>query len=392
MHMEEEKGDRQEGLKRFLLNQIKKRGAIPFVQFMEWCLYHETYGYYQSRQTRIGKEGDYYTSPSVHPLFGGMVAKQLCQMIELLEEDRFEIVEMGGAQGYLCEDILQWMKTQRPDCYALTTYYLVERNLPICHLQKERLSRFDQERKVFWITPEMVYSGEAQFAGCFLSNELIDSFPVHRVIFYEGELKEIYVTQEEGELREVIKSLSTPELMTYFNSMGINLAEGQYAEVNLHALHWIEKVSQCLKKGFVITIDYGYLAEELYAPVRFHGTLLCYYRHRTFEDPYKRLGEQDITSHVNFTALIKRGEEIGLRFTGFVPQYRFLIALGILHELDLLSQGLSEEDRIKLRLTVKHLIEPEVGMGEIFKVLVQHKGIEDPQLDGLRDLKDISTA
>lgn len=388
--MEEEKGERQEGLKRFLLDQIEKRGAIPFVQFMEWCLYHETYGYYQSHQTRIGKEGDYYTGPCVHPLFGAMIAKQICQMIEILGEDRFEIVEMGGAQGYLCEDILQWMKTRRPDCYALTTYYLVERSVNIRDLQEERLSRFKREGKTFWLDAEILNNGSAKFTGCFLSNELIDAFPVHRVNLNQGELKEVYVTQENGRLREVIGPLSNPELSTYFTSMGINLAEGQFAEVNLHALRWIEKISRCLRKGFVITIDYGYLAEELYAPARFNGTLLCYHHNRTFEDPYERLGEQDITSHVNFTALIKRGEEVGLRFTGFVPQYRFLIALGILQELDHLSQGLSEEDRIKLSLTLKHLIEPEVGMGEIFKVLIQHKGIDDPRLDGLRDLKTIS--
>ncbi len=388
--MEEEKGRRQEGLKRFLLTQIEKRGAIPFAQFMEWCLYHETYGYYQSNRSRIGKEGDYYTSPSVHPLFGAMLAKQICQMIELLGEDRFGIVEMGGAQGYLCEDILQWMKTRRPECYALTTYYLAERSLGLRDLQKERLSGFVEEGKAFWMDPEIFNFGNSKFTGCFLSNELIDAFPVHRVILHDGALREIYVTQENGELKEVLGPPSTPELASYFNFLGITLEEGQCAEVNLHALDWIEKVSRCLRRGFVLTIDYGYLAEELYAPARYLGTLLCYHRHRSSENPYERLGEQDITSHINFTALIKKGDEVGLQLTGFVPQYRFLLALGILQELDLLSQGLPEEDRLKLRLTVKHLIEPEVGMGEAFKVLIQHKGIPYPQLDGLRDLRAIS--
>lgn len=390
--MEEEKGSPPEGLKRFLLSQIEKKGAIPFVQFMEWCLYHETYGYYQSNPMRIGKEGDYYTGPNVHPVFGAMIAKQICQMVEILGRERFEIVEIGGAQGYLCEDILQWMKIQRPDCYTLTTYYLIEQSLAFQRLQKERLAHFEREGKLFWRSPEILETGENQFTGCFLSNELIDAFPVHRVVMTQGELKEIYVTQEEGELKEVIGPPSTPELITYFNSFGIRLGEGQHAEVNLYALNWIEKVSRCLRKGFVITIDYGYLAEELYAPSRYRGTLLCYHRHRTSENPYERIGEQDLTSHVNFTALIRKGEEVGLRFTGFVPQYRFLLALGLLQELDLLSQGLSEQDRLELGLTVKHLIEPEVGMGEVFKVLIQHKGIDHPSLDGLRDLRTISLA
>jgi SAM-dependent MidA family methyltransferase len=168
--------------------------------------------------------------------------------------------------------------------------------------------------------------------------------------------------------------------------MEITLQEGQKAEVNLQALDWMERVGRCLKNGFVLTIDYGCLAEELYAPYRREGTLLCYYQHQTSFNPYERLGEQDITSHVNFTSLIKKGEEVGLHFTGLVSQYRFLIGLGIFQEMESLERGLSEIDGLRLRLSLKHLIEPEAGMGEIFKVLIQHKGIEEPQLDGLKDL------
>jgi SAM-dependent MidA family methyltransferase len=171
--------------------------------------------------------------------------------------------------------------------------------------------------------------------------------------------------------------------------MDVALQEGQRAEVNLKALDWMEKVSHCLKKGFVLTIDYGYLAEELYGPHRREGTLLCYTQHRTSDNPYEQLGEQDITAHVNFTGLIQKGEEVGLRFTGLVPQYRFLIALGLLQEIESLGREMSEIDALQLRLSVKHLIEPEVGMGEVFKVLIQHKGIREPELDGLRELRSI---
>jgi SAM-dependent MidA family methyltransferase len=151
----------------------------------------------------------------------------------------------------------------------------------------------------------------------------------------------------------------------------------------------MEKVSRCLKKGFVLTIDYGYLSKELYAPHRKEGTLLCYYRHQTSENPYERLGEQDITSHVNFTSLIRKGEEVGLRFTGLVPQHQFLIALGLLQEMEFLGRDMSEMDALQFRLSLKHLIEPEIGMGEVFKVLIQHKEMDEPQLDGLRDFGSI---
>jgi SAM-dependent MidA family methyltransferase len=218
---------------------------------------------------------------------------------------------------------------------------------------------------------------------------LIDAFPVHQVIFDHGNLKEVYVTQHQGQLGEQWGELSDPKILSYFEPMGITLEEGQRAEVNMRALEWMEKVGRSLNKGFVLTIDYGDLAEELYAPQRKNGTLLCYFRHRTSENPFERLGEQDITSHVNFTGLIRKGEEVGLCFTGLVPQYRFLIGLGILQEMESLGSEMSEMDALTLRLSLKHLIEPEAGMGEIFKVLIQHKGIDDPQLDGLRDLSSI---
>jgi SAM-dependent MidA family methyltransferase len=171
--------------------------------------------------------------------------------------------------------------------------------------------------------------------------------------------------------------------------MDIALQEGQRAEVNLKALDWMEKVARCLKTGFVLTIDYGHRAEKLYSPSRREGTLLCYAHHQTSDNPYERLGEQDITSHINFTSLIQKGEEVGLRFTGLVPQYRFLIALGLLQEMESLEREMPEMDALRLRLSLKHLIEPEMGMGEVFKVLIQHKGIAEPELDGLRELRSI---
>jgi SAM-dependent MidA family methyltransferase len=218
----------------------------------------------------------------------------------------------------------------------------------------------------------------------------VDAFPVHRVILDQGKLREIYVTHRNGQFEEQWGELSNPAIASYFRSMGIVLQEGQKAEVNLLALEWMERVARCLQRGFCLTIDYGYPAGELYAPHRREGTLLCYFQHEASENPYEHLGEQDITSHVNFTSLIRKGEEAGLQFAGLVPQYRFLIGLGILEQMERLGREASELEGLKMRLSLKHLIEPEMGMGEVFKVLVQHKGIDQPQLDGLRDLDSIS--
>jgi SAM-dependent MidA family methyltransferase len=390
--MEKEKGSQEERLRRLILSQIEKEGPIPFRQFMEWCLYHPEYGYYQSERPKIGRDGDYYTSPCVHPLYGGLIAKQLSQMSELLEGETFDVVEIGGGRGFLCEDVLQWARKDFSAFYKRLRYHLIETAPSFLKEQRERLSEYKKEGKIFWENPEAFEEGNLQIEGCLLSNELVDAFPVHQVIFDHGELKEIYVTQDQGQLKEQKGELSDPRIASYFQSMDITLQEDQSAEVNLKALDWMEKVARCLKKGFVLTIDYGYLAKELYAPHRREGTLLCYTQHQTSDNPYERLGEQDITSHVNFTSLIRKGEEVGLRFTGLVPQYQFLIALGLLQEMESLGREMSEMDALQLRLSLKHLIEPERGMGEVFKVLIQHKGMGQPKLEGLRELSCIPWA
>jgi len=387
--MEEEKGSQEERLRRFILSQIEKRGPIPFSQFMEWCLYHPEYGYYQSERPKIGRNGDYYTSPCVHPLFGGLIAKQLSQMSEQLGVETFDVVEIGGGRGFLCQDILQWAKKNSSVFYQRLRYHLIETSPFLLKEQRERLGEIEKEGKVFWMDQEAFEEGKVQVEGCFLSNELVDAFPVHQVIFDHGELKEIYVAQDHGQLKEQRGELSDSRITSYFQSMDITLQEGQRAEVNLKALDWMEKVARCLKKGFVLTIDYGYLTKELYAPHRREGTLLCYTQHQTSDNPYERLGQQDITSHVNFTSLIQKGEEVGLQFTGLVPQYQFLLALGLLQEMESLGREMPEMDALQVRLSLKHLIEPEIGMGEVFKVLIQHKGIDQPKLDGLRELSSI---
>jgi SAM-dependent MidA family methyltransferase len=154
------------------------------------------------------------------------------------------------------------------------------------------------------------------------------------------------------------------------------------------ALDWMEMVGRILTEGFVITIDYGHEAEILYSPLRRNGTLLCYYRHTWSDNPYERVGLQDITSHVDFTSLMNKGEEMGLRKVGFTTQYRFLIGLGLLEEAQrFMGENETSLEWIKSRLAIKTLILPDGGMGDVFKVLIQEKGLDNPQLDGLRDME-----
>jgi len=388
--MEADQRRREEGLKAFILSRIEEGGPVPFSQFMEWCLYHPQYGYYRSETLRIGKAGDYYSSPCVHPLFGGLVARQLAQMAAILGVETFDVVEAGGGQGFLCKDIHNWAERKDPDFFQRLRYHFIETNSHLVDFQKRLLSERVKEGRLRWLDLSAFEKGEYSFRGCILSNELIDAFPVHRVVMGQEGLKEVFVTQEGGHFREVWGEPSDPEIPRYFELLGADLAEGQRAEVNLRALDWMEDVERSLAKGFVLTIDYGYLTQELYAPFRWGGTLVGYSQHQLTDDPFEKPGEQDLTAHVNFSALIRKGEEIGLRFTGLVPQYRFLMGVGLLQEMEDMARGMSSLEALKLRLSLKHLIEPEGGMGEVFKVLIQHKGVDDPQLDGLRDFHALS--
>ena len=377
------------GLRNFILARIRQSGPVPFYRFMEWCLYHPDYGYYQSEGATVGKGGDYYTAPSVHPLFGRMVARQLLQMSELVGTERFTVVETGAGRGFLCLDILDWARGNAPGFYRRLDYRLIDVSRRFVGEQQERLALHAREGTASWEEEGAGETSGQMIDGCFLSNELVDAFPVHRVVVRGGRLREVYVGERDGGFMDVPEDLSTPEIGEYFRNDGVELREGQEAEVNLRALEWIGNVGRRLRRGFVLTIDYGCLAKELYAPWRSSGTIMCYHRHRASADPYERVGEQDITAHVNFSQLIRGGEEAGLLLTGLVPQYRFLIGLGILRGMEEAAKGMSELEGLKMRLSLKHLIEPGMGMGEIFKVLIQHKGVGEPRLDGLRALNSI---
>jgi SAM-dependent MidA family methyltransferase len=383
-HLQGWKDPESRALKRVILERIGEHGKITFAEFMDLVLYHPKHGYYKRARRKVGGEGDFITSASGHPIFGHMLARQIAQMWEIMDCDHdFAIVEMGAGEGHLCLDILDYMKERAPRLYETVRYVIFEESPYLRKREGELLQRYAREGKVTWGKQRDFESGKVHTVGCFISNELVDAFPVHRVAQSESGLKEIFVTSEGDALTEVADHPSSPEVGAYFERRGVTLVEGQKAEVNLAARDWIEKVSRALARGFVITIDYGYRTEDLYAPFRMEGTLMCYFRHRAIEDPYVRLGYQDLTCHVNFSDLVEWGKTCGLETTGFAEQYKFLLGLGILDEFAKLeSKGLSELELMKERLAIKKYILPE-GVGTTFKVLVQHKGVASPKLKGL---------
>ena len=367
-------------LKEIIANRIAQQGRITFAAFMEACLYEPGLGYYTSPGRKVGAEGDFYTSISVHAAFGRVIAREIAQMWRNMDCPRdFTLVECGAGNGRLACDIMDYLAERESKLYRQLTLILVEREPSLESAQAELLSA--HQARVRWLSPDEFAGPDFGFTGCLYSNELIDALPVHRVVMADDGLQEIYVALKGDELVEESGPLSSTAIGDYFTRLGIKLHPGQQTEVNLIAPEWLAMAARALQRGFILTIDYGYPALELYAPHRNMGSLLCYYRHQVEDNPYIRLGEQDITSHVDFTTMMKRGEDLGLQPVWFGEQYRFLLSAGIIEEIEEIERSdLPAEEKLRLRLGLKKLIMPEGGMGDTFKVLIQSKGVKKPQL------------
>ena len=348
---------------------------------MRECLYHPQFGYYSKPESR--RFGDFYTSVDVHPIFGRLLARQLAEMWEALgRPQEFLAVEAGAGTGRLASQILDFAARELAEFYGSLRYFAVEQSAA----RRERHAEFLRIHLENGRAASASQLPRDIPAGCIFSNELLDALPVHRVIFERGTLREIYVGLNGEGFTEERGPLSSPEIAKYFQEQRITLQEGQHAEINLDACEWIRDVGRRLGRGFVLTVDYGHEAAELYNERHMRGTLLAYSEHRATENFFERPGEQDLTAHVNFTALDLWGGRAGLTRTGCVSQMAFLVALGRGNEFaDLYDDGASEVERVRARLSLKSLIHPE-GMGETFQVFVQHKGIAQPKLTGLAGL------
>jgi SAM-dependent MidA family methyltransferase len=378
-----------------IADEILASGPITFARFMELALYHPESGYYtrttdnnghemtavdSDAEGLIGWSGDYYTTPDVHPIFSQALARQLNQIDTALNRPApCTIVEMGPGKGLLARDLLTACEQQFPDLFARVRYVLIERSPAMRDAQRRHLAPWIASGRASW-QDDLRALPAGSVTGVFLSNELVDAFPVHRIKIADGAPKELYVDWHDGRFVEQTGDLSTAELAQYLNrlaALGITLPEGYTTEINLNAVAWMKEVARVLDHGVALTIDYGHTACDLYGPDRTRGTLLCYARHRASENPYVRVGQQDITAHVDFTALATAGAEAGLPVTGFTNQMSFLMGLGA----EELFASL-EPDSPALRSAIR-LLRPD-GMGRTFKILIQHKGIAPPALDGLK--------
>lgn len=342
---------------------------ISFADFMEMALYYPELGYYTSNKEKIGKRGDYYTSSNLTPAFGEMIGRQIEEMWHILGEKEFTVVEMGAGMGLLSGDVLSHLKSNQ-ELYNNLNFCIVEKS-PTLRKEQEKRLRND---KVIWHDSIDDLNG---IKGCIFSNELLDALPVH-VVEMGKELMEVFVGYE-NRFVEILKPASI-QLRDYLKELDVELPYGYRTEINLDAIKWVREISTALKKGYVITIDYGYPSNELYQEYRNQGTLMCYYEHSVNNAPFLHIGEQDMTSHVNFSALDHFGCKNELELCGFTDQAHFLIGLGIEEYLKNLQEK-NPIDYYRKMLPIKTLM---MDMGETFKVMIQKKGVESVELSGLK--------
>lgn len=362
-------------LQQLIIERIQREGPITFADYMRMALYDPQYGYYMAGPAKMGWEGDYYTSSDVSDLFAHCLGRQLYQMWEHLKRPTpFPVLEQGAGRGQLAQEIRAWAQQEAPDLHAALDY----------QSEDIRTGQDAQLHPANALTPSVI-----------LSNELVDALPVHIVEKREARLYEVYVAaQPQGRLYEELAEPASSAIASYLDDYKIpwtTFEDGWRAEINLEALRWMERTTHLLtgplptrrRHGFLLTIDYGDKARALYTPYRHQGTLACYYRHQLTERPLIRPGEQDITAHVNFSALINEGRRCGLRLHLFTTQRQWLTDLGIYAELERLrtrdfsiidSERATDRGQIallqwyNLRQRVTTLTEPG-SMGN-FKVLI----------------------
>lgn len=334
------------------------------------ALYYPGLGYYNSVKPRIGKEGDFYTAVNLTTAFGASVARQLEQMWEMLGYGEFTVVEYGAGTGMLCQDILEHIRLTNKRLYDVLQYCIIEKSPVMRTRQQDHL-----KGKVNWYD----HIDEISLTrGCVLSNELLDNLSVH-VVEMQDELMEVFVDYQDG-FRELLLP-SNSALKNYMQELEVVLPRQYRTEINLSAIQWLEQIARRLQRGYVVTIDYGLNSCELYNLSRRNGTLVCYHKHLINDDPYSYIGEQDITAHVNFSALSHWGKKFGLSSMGLTNQANFLLSLGFAEQL---NKNLAGEDVFTVARKRSFIMYTMlIDMGRSYKVLIQQKGMPEHTLVGL---------
>jgi len=373
--------ERETPLLPIVLEEIERAGGrITFARFMALALGHPEHGYYAREDLRWGAEGDFETSPEVHPIFGYLWARQIEECWELLGRPApFDLVEVGAGSGAFSRSMLTWLRERAPGCFETARPVLLDGHPRRLEGQRAALASAGLEAQHAllgdWLTED------TRVEGVIISNELFDAFPVHIVERRGHTLHEWHVTVEDGGLAFVLGDASTPALAAYFEALGLEPGEGCRAEVSLDAIEGMRALDARLGRGYLATIDYGYEAAELYASWRRMGTLMAFRNHSPQPNPLARPGRTDLTAHVDFTSLAAAAS--GCASARLTTQAEALVALGLGEALEAARERMGEDLAAfaSARRAADTLVEP-AGLGRI-RVLMQAK---DAPLEGLRCL------
>ena len=371
-------------LREFIVDEIRRDGPMPFARYMELCLYHPELGYYSRATEQFGKAGDFYTSSDVHAVFGRLLSRQFEEMWRALDSpDRIDVIELGPGRGLFAADVLDWSAKQFPDFSRALRYQLVEQSPTFRTRLQERLaSHITNGKAAVFATLEEATAAAGEHIILF-ANEFFDALPVE-IVDHRGSVR---VMDHDGRFGEQFVP-SSPQELAFLESYGVQPEPGERVEVPLASLPWMDRIARAFdaRSGFAVLIDYGYTREEQLAG-RHRDTLMTYRRHQASPSPFEAPGEQDITAHVNFTALRSRGSELGLESIALLTQSQFLIGIGEETQFaDAFQDCKLPQERAKVALQLKHLISPE-AMGETFQVLLLSHGVpkeKAAQLSGLK--------
>ncbi len=412
-------------LRQRIRQEIRERGPIPFSRYMDLCLYDPELGYYSRNTEQFGKAGDFYTSSDVHAVFGRLVARQFEEMWRGLgSPDKIEILEFGPGRGLFAQDVLDWSEKKFPEFFSAAHYTLVESSPALRERLRATLSKhfrsgkasFPQRLKppcydAAYGTAEAVPSHGRSHAldttsnnsregtasavpnsividralapevpVIVFANEFLDALPVE-VLSPLGELR---ISEKDGRLLESWNPASAEEL-EFLDRYSVHPEAGERIEAPLIAQRYMSQIAAAVERGFILVIDYGYTRQEQLAG-RHRATLAAYRQHSVSANPYEAPGEQDITAHVNFTAIAAAAEEQGMRVQPLVTQSQCLLGIGEANQFaDAFEECRLPQERAKVALQLKHLITP-AGIGETFHVLISSKGIADEKVAGLSGL------
>lgn len=385
-------------LREKIVQEIREDGPIPFSRYMELCLYDPELGYYSRNAEQFGKAGDFYTSSDVHAVFGRLLARQFEEMWRALgAPERIEILELGPGRGLFACDVLDWSGKKFPAFFSAAHYSLLERSPALREKLRSTLKGHFLSGKASLLAAaqpdtntigEDAGSGQQWFQRFFapeipiiiFANEFFDALPVE-VVSSQGELR---IAENDGRFIETWVPATSKEL-EFLDRYGVHPEDGERVEIPLLAQRHISDVAAGIRRGFIIVVDYGYTRQEQLAG-RHRGTVSACRQHSVRPGPYEAPGEQDITAHVNFTALAAAAEQQGSQVQPLLTQSQFLMGIGEQNQFaDAFQECRLPQERAKVALQLKHLVTP-AGMGETFHVLVESKGVDSKAVTKLSGL------